>query len=282
MRRELQAEPAQGTKESPRIADPGHRMELPPDQRRSGTTSRRIAQRVKIAGFEHHVEGGQRGRQRQIDSAVADHRIDRIQPRQRFAQRAQRQTPAVTGGAAIEDRQFDVAGQLVMLQAVVAEHNINFRMRGQQGGTGSSTVATDPDRHTAATRQQQRLVAHRSRAVFRVHRRRCLALTAVTATDDARAQPPRQQLLCQPQRQRRLAGTADRDVANNHDRHRQAATGGITLSALRNQTKQRVQRQQQRQQKPQRRRQPALLEPLSLQPACQHQCGVCVAKEMCG
>lgn len=107
MRRELQAEPARVRKNRPRIANAGQRMELPPISAEAVRTSRRIAP-AHNHQLEHHVEGGRRraaaDRRRHCDAADRPY-----SPRQRFAQRPDEQTPAIAGGAAIEDRQFNVA-----------------------------------------------------------------------------------------------------------------------------------------------------------------------------
>jgi len=165
-----------------------------------------------------------------------------------------------------------------MLQAVVAENDIDLGVRSQQGAACRHPIAPDPDRHTAAPSEQHRLVADFGRGRIRCYRARCEMGTAVTAADDSRPPAAILQLPGQPQRQRRLAGAADRDVADDDDRHWKSLRFRLAAPVI---CDCRIEAGQ-RHQKPQRRRKPALFEPLTLQPAGNHQCGAWVANEICG
>lgn len=71
----------------------------------------------------------------------------------RFAQRSRWKQKTISPHAAIEDHDLDVlaagigglTGKWVMLQAVVANQDIAFRMLGQQGPCTGGTIRVDPD-----------------------------------------------------------------------------------------------------------------------------------------
>ena len=65
----------------------------------------------------------------------------------RLAQRAGRQRPAVAEAArAVDHGDFDVAREAVVLQAVVADDDVAFRVCGEQRAGGRGAVGADPDR----------------------------------------------------------------------------------------------------------------------------------------
>ncbi len=79
---------------------------------------------------------------------------------QRLAQRPDRQAPAIADTARIEHSQFDITRQRIVLQAIVAQYDIDLRMRRQQG-----FARLPPDSrpthtgHPAAPGEEQRFVA---------------------------------------------------------------------------------------------------------------------------
>jgi hypothetical protein len=91
---------------------------------------------------------------------LANYGIDRSISRQRLAQRPDRQTPAIANAAPIENDQLDIAGQGVMLQTVVTEDDIDFRMGRQKCFAGCGTLTANPDRDAGAPGKQQRFVAN--------------------------------------------------------------------------------------------------------------------------
>ena len=95
---------------------------------------------------------------------------------------------------------------------------------GGLGGTyGGNPVACDDHRRTAAPRQQHRLIAEPCRVGVRRHRQRLPAGDAALApTGDAGTMAAATQVLHQPDHQRRLAGTANRDVPHHDHRHRES------------------------------------------------------------
>ena len=104
-----------------------------------------------------------------------DHGVDLAQARRRLAQRPGGQQQAVAETArAVDHGDLDIAREAVVLQAVVADDDVAFGMRGEQRARGCNAVAADPDRAAAAAREQHRLVAARARIAIGVYRARRL------------------------------------------------------------------------------------------------------------
>ena len=106
---------------------------------------------------------------------------------QRLAQRPGRQQPAVADAALVEHQHLDVALERQVLQAVVADDDVDVGMRLQQGVAGGRRDRAPTTTGTpVAALQQQRLVAD-LRARWRRGRRASTrrAVSAVAARDDA-------------------------------------------------------------------------------------------------
>ena len=109
-----------------------------------------------------------------------------------------------------------------VLQAVVGDQHIHFRMESEQLPRRLGTLAPDPNRAGRTPRQQNRLIANDSRVAVRLHRHHRARAAAITATDDAGRITGLPQPLHQSNRQRGLAGTAHIEIADHDHRHRQA------------------------------------------------------------
>ena len=154
--------------------------------------------------------------------AEHDDRIDGLEPRGGLAQRSRGQQPAIAEAArAVDDGDLDAPRQAVMLQSVVGQDHVAPRMPGEERPAGSDPVAGDDDGIAGAC-EQQRLVADPARIVLRTDRERRarLVVPAVAAAHDPRPEPALRQRQRERGHERRLAGAADRDVAD--DDHRSA------------------------------------------------------------
>ncbi len=108
-----------------------------------------------------------------------------------------------------------------MLKTVIGHDDVTFRMCRQQRRAGGDTVAPDKHRHIAATGEQEWLIAHFGGLGIRFRHTNLPLDSAISATDDSRMKPLRAQPLNQPDHQRRLAATTDRQVADDNHRHGQ-------------------------------------------------------------
>ncbi|PMQ09404.1 hypothetical protein JaAD80_25995 [Janthinobacterium sp. AD80] len=109
-----------------------------------------------------------------------------------------------------------------MLQAVVRHQHVDVGMRGQQRPARLRAVAPHHHGAAAALEDQQRLVAHLLRRGAGADGARRAVGAAVAARNHARAHAGVAQGLHQPDRQRRLAGAANKDIADDDDGHGQA------------------------------------------------------------
>ena len=109
-----------------------------------------------------------------------------------------------------------------MLQAVVADHDIAFRITCQQRQARRHPLATHEHGTLGATPDQQRLVAHLAGRTLRLDFAYTCGAAAIAATDDTRMPPALAHGFDQPQYQRRFAGSTGGDIADHHHRHRQA------------------------------------------------------------
>ncbi len=138
------------------------------------------------------------------------------EPRHRFAERSRRQQAPVSEAAgAVDDRDLDVTGERVVLESVIAEDHVAGVL--EQTNRISATHA-DRDRHFELSRQQQGLVAHGRSRIRRRHEPGGATLAPVTAKRHADTQFAMRKLPCKPDAERRLAGTADSQVADDDDR----------------------------------------------------------------
>ena len=114
-----ETEPLQGIEKLRRLADSGHRMDIAADRvwtRRALFTGDQVYQ---VIGLVSHPAT-------RIVTAPIQYEINGLQPAYRFAQRAGGQTEAVTRAPhSIEECYFQIPGQGVMLQAIVADYEID-------------------------------------------------------------------------------------------------------------------------------------------------------------
>ena len=120
------------------------------------------------------------------------------------------------------DRDFDVARERVVLQAVVADDDIAFGMRREQGMCGSGALGADPHRTGATAREQHRFVTDHAWIAVDRGTLRPAGTAAVAAADYARVIAAFTQQLGEPDHERSFAGAADADIADHDYRHRHA------------------------------------------------------------
>ncbi len=136
-----------------------------------------------------------------------------------LAQRPGRQRPAVAESpVAVDDDDFTVPAQCIMLQAVVADNHVAAGFDQEPRRLGPR--AADRDRQPRAAREQQRLVADRRGVVRRRHQPCAGGGAAIAAARDSRPASGFGEARREPGDQRRLAGAADAQVADDDDRAR--------------------------------------------------------------
>ena len=100
---------------------------------------------------------------------IEQHRVGLLQALGRFSQGAGGQATAIAQAArGIDQHQFQVAGQAVVLHAVVAQDQVQ-RFAGQQRLHGTGAVGVDHQRHAGALHDQQRLIARLVGALVSLH-----------------------------------------------------------------------------------------------------------------
>ncbi len=111
-----------------------------------------------------------RRRRRNLGHVCADSiehdRIDPIEPAAWLAQRPGGQQPTVTQPAVVEQRDFHVARQLQMLQAIVGDDHVALGMRCAQQPRRLGAPLRDRQRRGGCAHDQQRLIADLPRGVF--------------------------------------------------------------------------------------------------------------------
>ena len=159
---ELESLGAQHGEEALRIADPGDRVHALPAEGRQRARGSAGVEPHGLARHQTHGERarpGRRARQRAVRGGpVRDHDIGARQGRERLAQRARRQQPAVAEAARSVDH-HDLAGapETQVLQPVVGQDHLHAA-RGERP-RARHAVGGDEGRTGAVARQQQRLVA---------------------------------------------------------------------------------------------------------------------------
>ena len=129
MRLASQPQRRQRREKSIRIADAGQSMEGSTLAQRFGRTALiGFIQTMEVAGLQVHRKAWHDGWPIRRNHAIADHGIDGRQTRQGFAQGAERQAPAIADTAGVKHRQFDIAPQRVVLQAIVAHEYVDLRV----------------------------------------------------------------------------------------------------------------------------------------------------------
>ena len=146
-----QAERFQRPKKALRMANTGQSVKRPTAQQVLGRSDLPgNIQAIELAGFETHREAWRHRRQAGFRQAIANDGIGCRQPRNRLTQWPDRQPPAIARPTGVKDNKLDITSQGVMLQTVIAEHDIHFRMGGQQGRTSGRPLTSNPDGNPAA------------------------------------------------------------------------------------------------------------------------------------
>jgi hypothetical protein len=157
-------------------------------------------------------------------SAPASHqRVHGQQAPRRFTQGSRGQAvPVAETAPGVGDGNFHDPGQRQMLQPVVADHEFGTRAGRERGRRNA--IGADHDHVCGPACVQQRLVADQLRRIVRAHDPwRTTVRAAVAAQHDADAPALGRQGTRQPRGHRRLAGAADRQVADYDHRHRRTA-----------------------------------------------------------
>lgn len=159
-------------------------------------------------------------------SAVYHHRIHCLQARYGFSQWPGGEQVAIAKTACpVDDRDLDIALQTVMLQAVIAQHDIALRISLQGSMRRSGAIPADPYRANVATCHQERFIANLLWRAVCQNLLWPLRFAAIATTDDERMPAAPDKLLCQCKRQRGFAGSADTDVSDHEDRQQQLIAG---------------------------------------------------------
>jgi hypothetical protein len=183
--------------------------------------------------------------------AVEHDRVHRRGLRQRRAQRPGGQAARVAGAALVEHRDLDAAGEPRVLQPVVADHDVDLRMRGQQRRYRLRTLARRRHRAAGASRQQHGFVAVLDRVVVGADQASIAASRAVAAGDDARRPAALHERFGERHDERRLAGAAGNEIADDDDRDRgRGEPPNVASPALRDRRGQRGERRHRRAQQP--------------------------------
>jgi hypothetical protein len=108
-----------------------------------------------------------------------------------------------------------------VLEAIVGQDHVALGIAREQRASGGDSVARNDDREARA-REQQRLVADAVRIVVGLdrHRLALLVVATVPAAHDARTKAALRERRSERRHERRLAGAAHGDVADDDDRHR--------------------------------------------------------------
>ena len=153
---------------------------------------------------------------------MAHHQINLAQTLHRLPERSCRETPAVAEAPfSVDDGNFDIPRQGIVLQAIIGDQNIAIRPLQQQ------TAGLDPPReHENWTLRppgdQQRFIADLTRLARRPHCHRLGQLPApITAADDTGTIAGLQKKRHQPNDQGRFPGAAHADIAYYDDGDRQ-------------------------------------------------------------
>src|SRR4249919_1229713 len=227
------AEAAQHGEETLRVADARHRVHALACKRRQRTRTT-TGQWHGLLGQQPHRPFAESGADLAVDlpgvaAQVHNAEVAPFRPLHRFAQRARGQPLCIAiAEAAIDDLDLDIARQAVMLQAVVADHDVTSGFR-QRRGCGHA-IAIDAELRTGVMRDERGLVADLGGAAFTIDPARLRRLlAAVTAAGHARLEAFRLQALYEGDGQRCLAGSANADVAHDDHRHVAATTAQEAL-----------------------------------------------------
>src|SRR5581483_922795 len=154
-------------------------------------------------------------------SRVHHDEIDFVHPPGWLAQRSRRQRRAIAETTlTVDDADLHVARELVMLQPIVGDDDVAL-LEIDQEFQGLHAIRSDDDRTAESPEQHGWLIAAFARVGFLGDAQRItLRVSVIAARDHARAITPLAQMLDQPDHERRLAGAADADVADDDHRDR--------------------------------------------------------------
>ncbi|MNS61327.1 hypothetical protein D3C72_943510 [compost metagenome] len=138
-----------------RIADTGHRVQA--------LACREMVKRAALAAAQVDQGGRLQAEAEAIGAvcagAVEQHRVSLVQAFGRLTQRPRRQAAGIAQAAgSIDQHQFQVTGQAVVLHAVVTQDQVEG-FAGQQCLHGAGAVGVDHQRHAGALHDQQRFIA---------------------------------------------------------------------------------------------------------------------------
>src|SRR5450432_1458274 len=221
--------------EARRIADPRDGGHGAPSRRERELLRRELLvarEREEALAPERHRELPRR-RDRVRPAAVHHGGIDFPQPRHGLAQRTRGKHEAVAETPlAVDHRQLDIARERVVLQAIVAHQHVDLGMRLEKRARRRGPVGRDVDGHARAPRDHHRLVAEvlgGGDVGIHAHHAQRIVLAAGHAAIAARDHPGRPAAVHEDledlDHERRLAGTAHRDVADDDDRYSRAPGG---------------------------------------------------------
>jgi hypothetical protein len=221
---EREPEVVQVHEETCGIADAGDRHEPHRLEGLGRLDTAGIQEVAKLRTAQRHGESRHIGRQpRYRLLAIQDYGVDFAQARQRLAQGSggQRQSIAETA-CGIHNGDLYVALERMVLQAVVTQQRVDLGMRLEQGACILAPVGSAPYRTGQRCCQQHRLIASHRWIVIATHVRRHACVGRIGAGDDRGSAASFGQAPGKPLYERRLAGPAGGDIADDDDRNRQA------------------------------------------------------------
>lgn len=209
-----------------RRADAGH-----------GMHASQCGQEIRSAQVEGVVQiphaGGPDLEAELADIRCAIHRtqIHRAGARHRFPQRPCRQAQAIAPATpAIDEQDFEIAVELVVLQSVVADQHVAI-VGLQQQPPGAGAVRPRRHRQMGATGNERWLIAYFiGVAGFRDQHRPVRGVSAIATAQHAGTMPFLPEQFRQPDHERRFAGTADCQIAHHHDGDRQTCARAVQLA----------------------------------------------------
>jgi hypothetical protein len=158
VRGKAQAQLLQMIEKTRRIADAGDGMHPLSMEVARVSLKMWVEQVAKLRAFERHRESRPSNRGRgpvtRHDDCIHAGEASSALPQRSGGQRK----PVADAAAGIEHGDFAIPPQGVVLQTVVAHDDVACRICSAQRARGGDAVATDPDRASAALRQQDRLI----------------------------------------------------------------------------------------------------------------------------
>ena len=214
VRHDRDIEAAQHREEALGVADTGHSMHALARERRQRRAAMPM-QRHGVLRAQMHRPFAETGVLLFFAAQIHHPEIAAIAALRRFAHRPGRQRPAIAvTAAAVDYLDLDISRQPVMLQAVVADHDVAAGV--DQRARRGHAVAIHPHRGAGATRDQHRLVAAQRGLGAGVDPPRDVgARAAVTAAGHARCPALGAQALDDGDGERSLAAAAGDQIADH-------------------------------------------------------------------